>query len=203
MILDRLIFRNHLQPGEKLAYAVHQHWFSMYKAGFKIAFFGMLIPAVLFLLFPTPAALWIFGAWLIIGFLRFIYEIIDWYLDALLVTDQGIIDLDWRGFFDKSFSRVEYEKIVGISYEKVGFWSSIFNFGVLVISRDGQSQDQISLPQASNPQRAEREIMFTREKYMQARSMEDEKVLKNILTGMVKRQVRNEREGQNKLADML
>ena len=199
MILDRIIFASHLQDDEKLIYVVHSHWFSAYRQLFKAAFFGMLIPAIFYAMFPVLAAAWIFGIWFVLGILRFFREVADWYFDAFLVTDMGVVDLDWRGVFDKSSTRITFDDLVGISYDKCGFWSSIFNFGGLVIQTDGTTE--ITLENAVAPQRAEKEILNAKEKYSHDRGIEDEKVLKEILSGMVKRHVRGEKE--KGLADII
>ncbi|MFH1546829.1 MAG: hypothetical protein ABIE14_05655 [Patescibacteria group bacterium] len=201
MILDRIIFASHLQEGEKLVYVVHSHWFAAYKPVCKVGFFGMLVPALFFAMFPTQISLWIFGAWFALGFLRFIREVMDWYFDVLLVTNQGVIDLDWRGVFDKSSLRVDYDVIVTISFEKIGFWASLLNFGDFTIQNYGDLK--LDLPMAARPQRAENEIMEAKEKYTRARGLEDEKVLKEILSGMVKRHMSGKREKNEGLADII
>ncbi|MBU1089357.1 hypothetical protein KKF38_00990 [Patescibacteria group bacterium] len=201
MILDRIIFASHLQEGEKLVYVVHSHWFAAYKPVCKVGFFGMLVPALFFAMFPTQISLWIFGAWFGLGFLRFIREVMDWYFDVLLVTNQGVIDLDWRGIFDKSSSRIDFDTLVGTAFEKRGFWSNLLNFGTFTIQNYGG--DNLKLPVAARPQRAENEIIETKEKYTRNRGLEDEKILKEILSGMVKRHVNGKREKGEGLADII
>ena len=151
MILDRILFRSHLQPNEKLVYVVHSHWFAAYKPVVKVSFFGMLIPALFFAMFPTLLALYIFGSWFVLGFLRFLYEVMDWYFDVLLVTNHGVIDLDWNGVFDKSSSRVDYETIAGVAWEKSGVLANVFNFGNLTLDKNSQGDLEISLSCAANP----------------------------------------------------
>ena len=201
MILDRIIFSGHLQDDEKLIYVVHTHWFAAYSQLFKSAFFGMLIPALFYAMFPVVAAAWIFGVWFILGFLRFFRDVADWYFDAFLITNTGIIDLDWRGFFDKSSTRIAFDDVVGISHEKKGFWASVFNFGDFLVQTDGTTE--INLENAVAPQRAEMRLLEAKDTYSRERGLEDEKVLKEILSGMVKRHVRGEKEKTSGLADII
>lgn len=203
MLLDRFIFRSHLSTDEKLVYVVHQHWFAVYKPICKTSFFGLVVPAVLWLMFPGDIAFWIFGVWFVIGFASFLYEVVNWYFDVLLITTCGVIDLSWRGIFDKSSTRINFEAIIGTSYDKIGFWSNIFNFGMIVVEKEGYGENKLSLPWAVNPQLAEREILETREKCLHQKGLEDERVLRDILSGMVKEHVRGEREKKTKLADMI
>ncbi|MFH0776190.1 MAG: hypothetical protein V1936_01095, partial [Patescibacteria group bacterium] len=188
MILDRILFGSHLQEGERLLYVVHAHWFTAYRPVCKVSFFGMLIPVLFYAMFPIVPALWIFGFWFAIGALRFFREVADWYFDVFLVTDQGVIDLDWNGIFDKSSTRIGFDDISGTGFEKKGFLANLLNFGDFSVKSDANTE--MVLPQAAAPQRAEKEIMDAKEKYSQARGLEDEKVLREILTGMVKRQVK-------------
>ncbi len=201
MILDRILFGSHLQEGEKLVYVIHSHWFAAYKPVCKVSFFGMLIPALFFAMFPTQLSLWIFGFWFVLGFLRFIREVMDWYFDVLLITNHGIIDLDWRGVFDKSSTRLDYESVVGTTFDKIGFLSSILNFGYFNIQTFGEAKFELAM--AAKPQRAENEIIVAKERYTHERGLEDEKVLKEILSGMVKRHVAEKREKEEGLADLI
>ncbi len=201
MILDRIIFASHLQEDEKLAYVVHSHWFAARKPLFKVSFFGLLVPAIFFAMFPTQIALWIFGAWFIFGVVRFFYELADWYFDVLLITNIGVIDLDWRGIFDKTAQRIDYDNVVGTSFEKIGFYSSIFNFGDFTINTFGEGTFELKM--AANPQRAENALIEAKESYTRDRGLEDEKVLKELLSGMVKRHVADKREKGESLADII
>lgn len=201
MLLDRFIFRKYFHDKEKLCYVIHKHWFTAYREGCKIAFFGVVTPVVFFLLFPTQTALVIFGIWLSLGLGRFFYEVADWYFDVLLVTNRGVIDLDWRGIFEKSLTRVEFETVIGVSYEQAGLYANLLNFGDLEVEREGHSKEVIGLPMAANPAEAERQVLLAREECLHARSLEDEKILREILSGMVKHHLRGKREKQ--LSDLI
>ena len=201
MIFDRILFASHLQDDEEHVYVVHAHWFAGYRPIFKASFFGLLIPAVFFFMFPTQVSMWIFGIWFFLGILRLIREVMDWYFDALLVTNFGVIDLDWRGIFDKSSQRIDFDTMVGVAFEKKGVWSSLLNFGEFSVQSYGGSD--VSLPKAANPQRAEKAVMDAKDRYSHERGLEDEKVLKEILSGMVQRHIRGEREKGNSLADII
>lgn len=203
MILDRILFGSHLQDGEELVYVVHSHWFAAYKPVCKVGFFGMIVPVLLFAMFPTTPALIAFGSWFVLGFIRFLYEVVDWYFDVLLITDKGIVDLDWRGIFDKSSARVDYQTVVGVNYDKVGFWSTMLNFGRLEVEKEGHGDEHIALPIAAKPQQAEQEILGARERSLHQQGLEDQKVLREILSGMVKSHVRGGREKGEKLADII
>jgi hypothetical protein len=202
MVLDRFLFRSHLQQDEKLLYVIHQHWWAMYRSGFKIAFFGMLAPALLWLMLPTLSLLYIFGAWFFLGFIRFLYEVVDWYFDAILLTSMGVVYVDWRGIFDKASHRADFESIAGVEYEQSGFLSHLFGFGMLVLDKEGAEEERIFLSHARDPQEAERQVLLAKEKYTEEHAMESEEALKEILSGLVAEHLRKEKH-KSKLADLL
>ncbi len=149
-----------------------------------------------------PPGFWVFVVWFVLAFLRFLYEVIDWYFDAILITDHGVVYLDWRGFFDKASHRTDFETIAGIVYEKSGFWSNLLNFGALAVDKEGAEEERIALSHAIDPLEAERQVLLAKERYTHENALESEKALKEILSGMVAEHVRKERQ-QSKLADML
>ncbi|EKD63565.1 MAG: hypothetical protein ACD_51C00253G0001, partial [uncultured bacterium] len=128
-----IAFRSYLNKGEKIHFIAHVHPFTIYKVFFKIIVFGILLPLGFNLIMPPFYFIW-YG-WGTIGILVFLYEILNWYMDAWMVTNQGVIDLQWNSFFDKSATKIEYEMIEGVTYQIKGFWGTILNFGDIVIER--------------------------------------------------------------------
>jgi len=200
VILDRLLFNGHLHHGERLLYAVHQHWWAVYTAATKAAFFGILLPILFYLVFP-PAQL-IFLAWVVLGFLVFLYRIVDWYFDVILITSMGIIGLDWRGIFDKSSHRADFETVAGVIYEKTGFWSTMLNFGPLFVDKEGAEEERIWLSHAADPLEAERQVLLAKEAYSHEHALESEDALKEILSNLVADHVRREKEKKH-ISDLL
>lgn len=196
MIFDKIVFAKHLQEEEQLLFVVHNHWIIFLPVFFKVSFFGIFLPVMLWILFPKIFL--VAMGWVIFGGLRLFYDALDWYLDAILVTNLGVIDLDWRGIFSKSSNRIEYEAMIGVEQDKHGFWSHIFDFGVLVIARDGHGGSEISLPYAHHPAAAEEQILEIREQFMHHHTIHHEESLKEILSQMVAKHVREEREKENR-----
>lgn len=197
LLLDRVLFHSHLHPGEHLVYVVHKHWWVISGSLVKIGFFGWLFPIMLFLLFP--GGFWIFVIWFLIAFISFLYLMINWYFDALLVTSHGLVDLDWRGFFDKTLARIEFEGVEGVEYTKTGFWATILNFGHLVIEAEGH---HLGLSFTADPQAAEHAILHAKEHALEEKSFESEEALKQILADVVASHMRKKKGGEE-LADLL
>src|SRR3989338_3537458 len=126
MELSYYFFTGHLEDDEKILFIAHRHFFILFRDSIKTFFFGLVLPLILFVLFPK--LILFCGAWIVVGVLGMLYHFVDWYFDAWIVTNLGIIDVERNGLFDKQSKRVEYEMIDGIEYKITGVWPTIFNF---------------------------------------------------------------------------
>ena len=99
-------FKKYADEGEKILDVAHKHVIVLKMKGAKTSFFGITIPIVLYLFFPQLILVW--GIWLFIGLCGVFYNFFDWYFDAWILTDQGIIDIDQEGFFTVTTTRLEY-----------------------------------------------------------------------------------------------
>jgi len=176
-----ILFRNHLNEGERIYFVAHTHPFLMYSTFFKLLFIGILVPLGFNLIMPPFQILWI--VWIAIGALAFFYEIMNWYLDAWLVTNQGVLDIQWNSFFDKSSTRIEYQTIEGITYEIKGFWGTIMNFGDITIERTG-SGTIIRLERVASPKKVEQEVLHYQKQFIHYKNLKDQTALRDMLVAM-------------------
>jgi len=109
---------------------------------------------------------------------------LDWYFDALVITNQSLIDLEWVGFWNRSSTRIEYHTIEGVSYEINGFWAVMMNYGDISIERLGVGQP-VGLSAVSFPKSVEREILNAQNEFMRNKSFRDHQSLKELLTNML------------------
>ncbi len=177
-----------MEEDEKIIYVAHRHWFIYFKASFKAYILGIAAPLLFYYLFP--GLYFVSLAWGAIGFLAVLYHLIDWYFDAWILTNTGIIDIEKNGIFDKSSTRIEYHMIEGISYNINGFWPIILNFGQIIIDKIGMNT-QVILEDAANPKKLERRILKAQEKYVSERSVRDHSALKDMLSEMIAYHVTN------------
>ena len=186
-MLKRFLFRSHLNEGEKIKYIVHTHFIRMAKAMIINFFFGFFLPGLGFLI--APAAFYFWVVIFIIFLAKTIHDYLDWFYDAWIVTNLGVIDTEWKGVFNRSSSKVEYSSIEGVSIEIPGFWATVLGFGNLKL--ETASQSPIELEMGMRPSRAESIILKYRERYMHERNLSDESILRDILSSMVSRHVKN------------
>ena len=182
MIIDEIAFRSLLNKGENIEYVGHVHPFTIYPKLFKIFIFGILLPVGGYFLFPPFLAVW--AGWLGLGTILFGYRIVQWYMDAWVVTNFGVIDQQWNSFFNKSTTRIEFGNIEGISHEVKGFWGTILRFGFIQIEH--MSGEPIVLSNVASPRKIERQIVKCQQNYVQKQTMEDHSKLKDLLTGLVR-----------------
>jgi uncharacterized membrane protein YdbT with pleckstrin-like domain len=132
-MINRL-FEKLLQEDEQIDYIIHKHWISLVWPFLKSLSMGLLLPALMIWLYWGDPTLTLIGvAWLLLGTVWTIHTFLDWHYDAFLVTDQHLIEIDWRGFFRRTANRIRYENIDNVSYNSKGILSSIFGFADLKI----------------------------------------------------------------------
>ena len=182
MELSYYFFTGHLEDDEKILFVAHRHFFILFKDSVKTFFLGLIVPILLFIFFPK--LILFCGAWMVVGILGMFYNFVDWYFDAWIVTNLGIIDIERNGLFDKQSKRVEYEMIDGIEYKITGVWPTIFNFGDLAIDTMGTNMSLL-LKDAANPKKMEKIIVGFQEKYVSDKSFSDYNSLKDMLASML------------------
>ncbi|PJC36540.1 hypothetical protein CO046_05180 [Candidatus Peregrinibacteria bacterium CG_4_9_14_0_2_um_filter_53_11] len=184
MIRD-FLFRSYLGDGEKIIFVIHRHVFMQAKDFMKIMFFGLLIPAFLWWLFPPFGA--VAGIWLGLGLIRFIYEFFDWYYDVWLVTNVSITEIVWQGFFEKSSARIEYHIIQGIGYEVKGFVRTIFNYGTITL--DKFTGNSSVFDGAMNPKRKAELLTQAQDEFVKNKSFRDHHALQNLISDLLQQHV--------------
>lgn len=125
---------------------------------------SLLFPAVLpvvflfspfFLLFPL-LRLGIFGvlafvALLAVGCILLLRLIVLYSLNALVITNQRLIDVDQRGFFHREVSESTFDKIQDVSFSMKGVSQTLFRYGTLLIQTAG-AQANLEIRYVQNPE---------------------------------------------------
>ena len=183
MGFEKLLFHKHLEKGELILFAIHEHWILLVKPGLTIGFFGLLLPWLLYSIgLNTAAFFWIAVIWSIGAYILFMYKLFDWYADAILVTSGGLLKINWEGFFSNTASRVTYEEVEGAGYEIKGFWPTVLRYGQFTVRFI--SGNSFVLKHASRPARAELKVMELCERYMHSKNQKDVAGLKSLLSDL-------------------
>ena len=186
-MLSQLLFSKHLEDDETLRKVVHKHWLVGIRALFWPTVFFL---GIVFILAMQPArgivtVLSVLSVVILVWWLR---NFFDYYLDAWLVTDQGIIDIAWHGWFHRQSTRTLYSDLQGVSYEIVGIPATLFRYGTIEIEKVSSGQT-ISLDYVHNPKKVESLVVASQEVYLHSKNMKDSKQIQKLLSALVAEQI--------------
>jgi hypothetical protein len=187
MSLNSFLFRKHLEEDETLIRVVHKHWL----LGFKALFW----PTLLFLfcvwllsVVQTRGMVTVTSVFGVVIGVWWLRNFFDYYLDAWIITDQGIIDIAWFGWFHRQSTRVLYSDLQGISYEIQGVMGTLLRYGTVSVEKISTGA-AVSLDHVSNPKKVEILILRNMETYLHKKNMKDAKHVQELLATLVAEQI--------------
>lgn len=190
MWLDSLLFARHLEEDEQISRIVHKHWL----VGLRYLFWPALsfwLSWVLLYLVPFRAIFAIVALGSVVSLVWFLRNFFDYYLDAWIITDQGIIDLEWHGWFHRQSTRILYSDINGVTCEIAGIVGTLLRYGMLTIEKISTGA-AFSLSDVPHPGRVEALIMKNMEIYLHSNNLKDAKRVQEILAEFVAREVQTQ-----------
>jgi hypothetical protein len=134
---ETLFFSRYVPEWQELRGIVHEHFLVVLKTLTVWISFWALIPSFLYYQSEKLRDIipFVFVEWfLILIYIKIIYEIFDWYNDVWIITNDSVIDLDWA-LFKTNVSSIHFENIEGIEVEQDGVIDTLFNKGTLVIHK--------------------------------------------------------------------
>ena len=186
-MLERFLFQKHLQDDESLIRVVHKHWLLGIRALFwPTALFAASVG--LLKLSQTRGMIIVVAVISVIVLVWWIRNFLDYYLDAWIITNHGIIDIEWFGWFHRNSARVLYSDLEGVSYEIKGIFATFMRYGTVSVEKISTGS-AISLPFVSRPKRVEFLILNQMEKYMHSKNLKDTKHVQEILSAIVADQI--------------
>ena len=79
----------------------------------------------------------------------------------LIISNQRVVDVGRRGFFDTAVSEVPYESLSNVSYRARGIWETLTGAGTVNFQMIG-GQDNIAFRHAGNPSAVQKIVMELR-----------------------------------------
>ena len=142
-----------LYDDEKIITTVRRHWFIVALQIFFLTL--LLVLPILFLSatgqYQNPLAQIFIQDKLEIVLLYFLWALTVWtfffvawtsyYLDAFVITNKRIIDIEQLGLFARDVSEMRLEKIQDIKVETIGILASLLNFGTISIQSAGEAKE--------------------------------------------------------------
>lgn len=145
-----------LEPQEKVLLILHHHWISILGA-FSLAGFLFLIPIALFPIVISlgrssvlmPLFLFASSIWYLITILLALAFWIDYYLDALIITDRRILNVNQEGLFRHTVSEFRLERVQDVTIEVPNFIATVLRYGNITIATAGEVS--FSIKEVPNP----------------------------------------------------
>ncbi len=190
-MLNRALFRRHLDDNEELVAIVHKHWLVGLRALFWPSLWVVSAIAVLALQPGRPLFLAV-SLTTVVFLVWWLRSFFDFFLDAWVITTSGVIDVAWHGWFHRESSRVLYSDIQGVSYEISGVWGTLFRFGTVSVEKISTGA-AMSLEYVQNPRRVESMILRHMENYVHTRNLKNAKHVQEVLAELIAGQL-HERE---------
>ena len=157
---DRVFFQKFLEPEEQIVFVIHKHWWSIIVAIAKFLGLGILLPALVLLVYWNKYLLFFFIPWIVYLLGICIQDLVNWYHDALILTSKNVLNIDWQGFFHRSANRVSYDKIDGVEAITEGIFAIMLGFGDLKVTT---SNDTLCLPSVANVGEWQKTILTKKE----------------------------------------
>jgi membrane protein YdbS with pleckstrin-like domain len=162
-----------LAPDEEIVHIIRRHWFHVAVVGF--------LDACLFLAFTLVIG--VFDSYLfvsntlhlsgahavfastylisLVGLLLWMHFFAVWtdhWLDAWVITNKRVIDIEQKGFFSRHISSFPLERIQDVTYDAQGFIATFLHFGTLRIQTASITND-FFIRQIPNPDQAKEWVM--------------------------------------------
>ena len=186
MVRDWLFLR-HMEDDEELLCVIHKHWLVGLRFLFWPAAVFCGLVALLIAAYSLPV-LYIVAALGVFTILWGVRNFLDYYLDAWMLTDTGLIDVAWHGWFHRESSRVLYSDIQGVSYEIQGMGGTFLRYGTVSVEKISTGSELV-LEYVPHPRSVERRILRAMEDYMHSKNLKDATVVQELLSTVIAREL--------------
>lgn len=140
-----------LFPDEKIVLEVRRHWFmfflqTLYLAVFiavPLGFWAALAYTNTFIVNPEllPIFNLIAAAWLLMVWMVFFINWTNFYLDAWLITNKRIIDIEQYALFNREVGDFRIDNIQNITINVEGVIATLLNFGDVLVETAAENKN--------------------------------------------------------------
>lgn len=138
---DTIFFSKYVHDSDELLFVCHRHIVMIVDDILVYLFFGLLLPGFVYYLdmFSVQSIIpfLYFEGYIVALYLFLIYRIFDWYNDVWLITDKGVIDIDWN-IFARNVSYIEFAEMKEIEIHTGSFLDSLIDKADLIIHVGGE-----------------------------------------------------------------
>ena len=131
-----------LKPHEEILETVHE---SVIPHLPRFVLFVLLFALPFFFLFPLfqegVVGVIVFFVLLLVTSVLLWRAFFRWKNTALVITDLRVVDLDQKGFFDRTVTESVYKQMDEVNYRVKGFFPTIFRYGTVRLHMNGSAAD--------------------------------------------------------------
>lgn len=182
-MLHEFFFHQHLDDEEKILKVVHKHWLLGIKSLWLPSLVFVAVWSVLYFV-RTEMVIYALAVAALGVAIWWIRNFFDYYLDTWIITNKGVIDLEWKGWFHRTSARVLYSDVQGIEYEVKGVWGTLLGYGAMSLEKISTG-GTISMPYVRKPRQVESIILEAMEAYMLKKNLKDASTVQSILAEFV------------------
>lgn len=150
---DQVFFGKYLHEGDELLFVCHRHPLLIVDRVIVTLFLGLLLPAFFYynnsFSLQSIVPFFYFEVYAVLLYFYLIYKIFDWYNDVWLITETGIMDIDWN-VFTRHVIFIDYHDINGSEIVSHSFFDSFFHKGDILLYTHGE-EDNFILEGADSP----------------------------------------------------
>jgi len=180
--------KKNLKEDERIVRLVRKYFFVFIGP----LFFGIVfIIASFFFLYPLfrwgTFGVIVFFLLIGIGILLILRVFIVYSFNVFIITNQRIIDIDQRGFFERTVSEMTYSKIQDVSFKIKGLAQTLMHYGSIIIQTAG-SNANIELQGVKDPEKVQQIVIEIQRELSKGDSLSENQIneivsqIKNNLT---------------------
>ncbi|OGH58896.1 MAG: hypothetical protein A2725_04070 [Candidatus Magasanikbacteria bacterium RIFCSPHIGHO2_01_FULL_33_34] len=147
-----------LEQSEEIIHIAKKHMI-VYMAYWLLAFFFIVAP-FFFMFWLFGQGIWgqiaFFGA-LFIGLVILIRTIFLWNKNSAIITTHRVVDIEQRGFFDKTVTEIPYSELDFVAGKIKGIGGTILRYGTVIINNQAGTMS-IVLEKVKHPVRLQEKI---------------------------------------------
>lgn len=156
------------EKGEKIILLLRAHIVTLIPAFIQIIILSILpffiLPVLAFLRIDIAQSLsagqvfWLTVIWYLFVFGFTFYKFIFWYFNVYLLTNERIVDFDFRGILHKETAYANLNQIQDVSPKIIGFFGTFFHFGNVFI-QTAAAKNEFEFLNVARPDSVAKEIL--------------------------------------------
>jgi len=172
-----------INPNENILAVYRRHWLILFGDIAIISFLGLIlliISLVLKRFLPgiyleplRPLTFWIIFTFYQALWIALFIKLADYWLDAWILTNERIIDIEQRGLFRREISEFKLDKIQDVSTDVKGVIQTLFGYGDVQVETAGFER-RFVFKTVHDPHLIKNQVLRAHDEYMELKRVTSE-----------------------------